>query len=291
MLISPASPATCFAAGTQAEFIFLLWLSQFSTPSLLLGFINKIWDGPRWETCSKKKLSEDLEKQLQGCTMLVELRVPVWPLFSILYHVCICLFSFQGPCLALASFWAFRIEYFCWHWLLQNGVRRGKGDDLSGGTGSHHEGFQRLTTAWDPPGSPKAASSCSRTAMGCTLNKSSASQAGGHWLAFQMVAEGSLEWGWLLQFKVAVTGRIIPCSSSKTAWPNKCRWKSSLCSCCQLSIQQNPWTLSLIYKSWLCALSLLVHDCYPALVPLPAASQPGCPHPVKPPSSCCYGRA
>lgn len=102
MLISTASPAMCFAAGTQAAFIFLLWLLQFSTPSLLLGLLNKIWDRPVGKR-SKKEFSEDLEKQLQGCTMLVELRVPIWPLFFILYHVCICLFSFQGPCLALPS--------------------------------------------------------------------------------------------------------------------------------------------------------------------------------------------
>lgn len=128
MLISTASPATCFAAGTQAEFIFLLWLLQFSTLILLLGLLNKIWDGPWWETCSKKKFSEDLEKQLQGCTMLVELRVPVWPLFSILYHVCICLFSFQGPCLALAPSlsiqdWIFLLELATAEWC-EEGERR-----------------------------------------------------------------------------------------------------------------------------------------------------------------------
>lgn len=55
--------------------------------------------------------------------------------------------------------------------------------------------------------------------------KSSAYQAGGHWLAFQMASDGSLEWSLLLYSEVAVRGGTIPCFSSKTAWPSKCMWK------------------------------------------------------------------
>lgn len=78
--------------------------------------------------------------------------------------------------------------------------------------------------------------------------KSSAYQAGGHCLAFQMASKGSLECDLLLYSEVAVRGVIIPCFSSKAAWPSKHVWKPSLWFCCQQSIQQIPWTLSSIYK-------------------------------------------
>lgn len=68
-----------------------------------------------------------------------------------------------------------------------------------------------MSPTWKPKGSQLVWQSSDGT---CS-EQSSASQAGGHWFAFQTASKGSPEWGLLLYSEVAVRGGIIPRFSSK----------------------------------------------------------------------------
>lgn len=91
------------------------------------------------------------------------------PLFSILYHVCIWVCSFQGP--------HFSHVHSGTSWLNFSDINRCRvagrmeAHSLSGENEVYHEKLQRSTTAWVPPQSPKAASSFGWGAMGQAQNK------------------------------------------------------------------------------------------------------------------------